>query len=178
MNLETFEDLWLKRDQLDTQQREELEKWKSSHNDGKNYAETGWWVRSLLKDIPMEKAPNDFAYRMRVYAANHPESIRPEPERSWLRWPVVTVGAAAGVTAAFLAFGPFVNEEAAVSPTMLDAPVAEEKAPAMEMRAVGIPEADLMIAESQDSSAVDSSKIPQRGEQPDWDMRAVSSGNE
>lgn len=171
MDLETFEQLWRSRDQVDGDTRAELERMVQSNPQCAAFAEGGDWVRDMLQDMGELKAPADFSYRMRVYAANHPETEDPTPSRGWLRWPVVTVGAAAGVTAMFMAFGPLVEGDMRTLGL-----VGAENTP--EVRAASTPAVDSdQLAESADSTRTDSSRSITS--QPDWDMRTVgTAGNQ
>lgn len=178
MNLETFEELWPERDRMDDETRALLEQMYASDRHCRAYADGGDWVRVLLQADDPELAPADLSYRMRLFAQNNPDTDEPG-SRSWLRWPVVTVGAAAGVAAMFVAFGPMLNEEhASTAPASAGHSGEEDARMAPVPLVLGADETG-ELAKSSDSTRADSVKTPARDvDQPDWDMRAVSAGNQ
>ncbi|MCB2210862.1 hypothetical protein KQI52_01980 [bacterium] len=175
MDLERFEELWPKRDELDQATRDELERLAKTDKQCQAFAEGGDWVRELLLDDEPEVAPADFAYRMRVYAANHSESEAPVPERSsWLRWPVVTVGAVAGVAVMAFVMFPFLQENSVAT-----GPVAETETPAvMSAEKMSAPESidDGMLADAVDSSLANDSLSTHQRDLPDYPVQTVSGG--
>jgi hypothetical protein len=176
MDLERFEELWSQRDQLDDSVRVELEQMAKSDPNCKAFAEGGDWVRSMLLDVEPEKAPADFPYRMRVYAANHSDSTPPPAEKSWLRWPVITAGAAAGVAVMVLTLSPILQQD--YTATSLPGGMAEKDAPENVRPVPASTQETLnssMLAASTDSSKADSANAVR--ELPDYDLHTVSTGD-
>ncbi len=177
MDLERFEELWSQRDQLEDSVRAELEQMAKSDPNCKAFAEGGDWVRSMLLEIEPEEAPADFPYRMRVYAANHSESVPPQAEKSWLRWPVITVGAAAGVAVMVLTLSPILQQN--YTATSLPGGMAEKDAPD-NVRPVPAANVESMnnhlLAASTDSLADDSTTGIIR-DLPDYPVHTVSTGD-
>jgi hypothetical protein len=177
MDLERFEELWSQRDQVEDSVRAELDQMVKTDPQCKSFAEGGDWVRAMLQDTEPEKAPADFAYRMRVYAANHSESSPPQTEKSWLRWPVITVGAAAGVAVMVLTLSPVLQNNSVV--TGVPVGMAEKDAPA-DVRPTATMTAESidsqLLAAADDSLATDSLNSLER-DIPDFDIQTVSTGD-
>jgi hypothetical protein len=108
MKLHEFEELWLRRDELDDELRREMEDLVKRDRDCRAYAQSGWRVRRVFRTIEGSRAADGFSYRMRVYAQNHPDENEPlRNERyGWLRWPALTGGLVAGALLVVVAFGP------------------------------------------------------------------------
>ncbi len=106
MDFEKFEDLWSRRESLSPELKKELEEQKKSSRLCRDYAEGGYSVREMLKDLEPEEAPKNFAYQMRVYAKNHPETSIPLKERPVLKWGSLGVGLAAGAMMLAFIVGP------------------------------------------------------------------------
>jgi len=172
MELETFEQLWPRRDQVDSTTRAELERLAKSDAQCRAYIDNGEWVRDLMKDLDPILAPPDFAYRMRLYAANHPDAEK--LRSSWMRWPVVTVGAVAGAAAVFLAFGPLSTVENLSPAGAMTSTESSQVEPApVNFESVT---ADPLLAEASDSTIQsDSLKYVER-DIPEWDLHTVSTG--
>ena len=180
MDLERFENLWSQRDQLEESARAELMEAAKSNAECKAYAEGGSWVHGLLQDVEPEKASPDFAYRMRVFAANNTGSDAKQSERTWMRWPVVTVGAAVGVAAMVLTLSPILqNDTVATGVPGSVIAAGDRAAPHVESIASSPQSVDnLALAASTDTlSNSDSLKSVER-DIPDYHLQTVSGSGE
>jgi hypothetical protein len=182
MDLNEFERLWPNRHELNDTLREELEVMAKS-KECRDFVENGDWIRGLCRDLPEENAPSDFAYKMRIYAANNPESVNSNPKSNRfdgffglknispvLKWSSVTAGIATGALMVMLIVGPV-----GVSTTnqdMQQGSFAEEPVPAQE-------DASSTLADvSSDSLATDDSSNVSRDDSPtpSWELQQVSTG--
>lgn len=180
MRQHEFEELWLRRDELNETLRAEVEQFARSDSSAKAFVEGGWKVHQLFRQQPGAVADSGLAYRMKVYATNHMDDVESVSERgAWLRWPAVTSGLVAGAMVVLFAFGPFTSSVAPVAEQSEGAPEAIEQTPAAE---APVPETQLADEEAPaqrgDSSAVDQAGPRVRQEQPDWDLRLVGTSDE
>ncbi len=185
MRLHEFENLWARREELTPQQREELDHFLQQDRFARAFVRREGRLRKLLNGIEGETAPDGFAYRMRVYAANHRDEDQPIPSErnAWLRWPAVSMGFVAGALVVFFAFGPMLSQNSGVptrgvaereSAQGVSASETEGTAPA-----AVVSEEDL--AENSDSLAA-KERTQDRGPRaqesmPDWNLHTVSTGD-
>ena len=180
MDLEKFEHLWSQREHLEDSVRAELDQAAKNDAKCKAYAEGGSWVHELLQDVEPEKAAPDFAYRMRVYAANHTGSNAEQSKRTWMRWPVVTVGAVVGVAAMVLTLSPILQNNT-VATGVHGSVIAENEKAALPTETIAItpqPVDRLALAASTDTlENSDSLKSVER-DIPDYHLQTVSGSGE
>lgn len=186
MKLHEFENLWTRRHELTPEQRTELENFARTDRFARAFVKKGEAVRSLMQGIEGQRAPEGFAYRMRVYAANHKDESVPMPAQrvAWLRWPAMSMGLVAGAMLVLFAFGPMFGTRGPVAPQGMADESANQVAPAPEMEqgapASAVSQDDL--ADVSDSLSVqertrDRGPRAQQQAQPDWDLRTVSTGD-
>lgn len=178
MDLLEFERLWPRRHELDPQLREELERQVEKCRHSRAYARGGYEVRRMCSRIEELRAPGDFAYRMRIYAQNHPEEAKSWSGNGWLKWPVLTTGVAAGAVAMMLAFGPLeeTRDGAAVQRLADDeTPVREPAVKAMDEVRGPVRQEALATQQGDSLNTGDTLKAMRDATGvPVWDVRSVS----
>jgi len=198
MKLHEFENLWAQRETLEPEERKSLEQFAKSDKHARAFVEGGFRVRDVLSGLEGEKAAGDFAWKMRVYAANHKDeseragaenggwlrwlTIPTGPQAGTLRWSAVSAGLVAGAMLVLIAFGPMFT-----SPTGVVAPGGT--AESVEQPAESVDQAasqDALPVSGDLASITDSSEVEEadtiggpveRSDVPEWDLRAVSTGN-
>ncbi|MFH0881471.1 MAG: hypothetical protein V2A56_00635 [bacterium] len=185
MKLHEFENLWARREELSPQQRAELERFAQSDRFARSFVQKGESVRSLMRGFEGERAPEGFAYRMRVYAANHRDESVPVPvdRRAWLRWPAMSMGLVAGAMLVLFAFGPMLGKHGQVPSAGMAEDQANQVNAAPEVEK-GLPETAVAqddLAENSDSLSAQE-RTQDRGPRaqeslPDWDLHTVSTGD-
>ncbi len=182
MDLNRFEELWPQRGRLEPETRLELERLSERDKHCRAFTRTGVEVRQVCLSIPPEKAPENFSYRMRVYAENHleeHEGVAPTPRGIW-RWATVTTGVVTGAVVMFLALSPLRDPQLVGESGPGDNPAKLSRGPAvapMSARQVAASSVEEMVSDSlarQDSLGMEAGAQPL----PNWQLRTVSSGGQ
>jgi len=172
MLLHEFEELWPKRHNLDPSVQKELEHLALTDKDCKAFVDGGDWVRGLCQELDEEPVADNFAYKMQLYAQNNMSEAIEDSSKSWLRWPAITAGLAAGALTMVVVTGSLrqVNN------------VADPGAPAILANQViqdSTVEAAFDLAAVDDSLSAKADSIENSRHDtpsPNWDLRTVSAG--
>jgi hypothetical protein len=185
MKLHDFENLWARRSELPPQQRAELEHFARSDRFARAFVQKGESIRNLMRGLEGERAPEGFAYRMRVYAANHRDENAPVPAGriAWLRWPAMSMGLVAGVMLVLFAFGPMFGDRGGIPTSGMAEGEAGQVSTAPEVEK-GLPDTSAAqedLADNSDSLSTEE-RTQDRGPRaqqtlPDWDLHTVSTGD-
>jgi len=170
MRLHEFEELWPKRHELDDSLRQKLERLATTDKDCKNFVENGEWIRGICREIEPETVPADFAYRMQVYASNHMDDPEPAPKKSWMRWPAIVTGLAAGSLAMYIFVAPMMIGDPANSSIGSQMVTSQLDESTNIVDSVDLASVSDSLASEEDSTQIDKQSTPQ----PNWDIRTVS----
>ncbi len=105
MDLQEFEHLWSMRGNQRPEILDMLEKQRQSCPQCRAYASGGNQIRSILQELGNLHAPDNFAYRMRVYAGNHKDDKPSFLDVPVLRWSSLALGVTTGAALFFFTVG-------------------------------------------------------------------------
>lgn len=171
MDLHEFERLWPEREHLDPETRAAVEEFAAESRDAKAFVEGGAHVRNLCLSLGEEKAADDFAYRMGIYARNHLTPERSLSEHAWFRWSAVSAGLVTGALAMMLIVGG--PAQIGVNQGMTSQASLETAVEPSETPSVGQDE----LAEKADSTMNQADSVSANrpdAPQPNWDLHQVS----
>ena len=173
MKQHEFERLWRERDQLDAEARARLDEEVGRNRHARSFSEGGDKIRDILLAMNDEKAPENFAYRMGIYAKNHLEPETSVASRPWFRLSAVTAGLASGALLMMLMIG---GPESLTVPSFqgsgghMAQPTQEVAPSALPVRA----SEDLASIADSSANAADSAGARTARNLPDFDLQRVS----
>lgn len=166
MDVNEFENRWSQRNRLSPSELQELEEAAAKDAQCRDYVSDGEFIRSLLLENCQEKAPDNFAYRMRIYAANHKHEHARALDRPLFRWGSLLVGATTAVAAVVLSVGPLPQsgtQQMAGNPSQKAQPVVMEEP---------LADTTLNLAVQEDDSLL--VRDPAKPPSGDWRAQTVS----
>ncbi|MBZ0263303.1 hypothetical protein K8I28_01430 [bacterium] len=176
MDLQKFEKLWPIRTELPQELQAELASKRQSCPDCEAFASGGDTIRNLLQDMGEERAADNFAYKMRVYASNHKgeELSHRMSERPGFRWGSLGLGVATGAAILFFSFGVPNSDIQNSSVTNLGDATGSE--PEMQVADQDVAtDLDESFAIQEDDS-LNETKSRDTYNSSEWQMRTVSTG--
>ena len=180
MDVQEFEKYWPERNTLAPELQTEIETKRNSCPDCKAYSAGGDQIRDVLRSLHEVNAPDNFAYKMRVYAANHKDETVPLLERPIFKWTSMSVGLAAGAMALFVFMGPFslTSDSPAGQASMgaISDTQAESNAPVENVKPIELAstESESLKTTAQDSSADIEEMTREYTPPPNINIRTVS----